>query len=142
MTERDVEKGGPEEILSQSQASSETASENGSTVHDIEKRPGSSTTNEQSDDRSKSRDVRPTLSRTSTTAPAPAVPIPRSQRRGLLAQFCLLPEVDEPTYQSRRSKWLITFIVAIAAAAAPSGSGILLRESIKSLLTGCSNVVR
>lgn len=55
--------------------------------------------------------------------------VPRRERRGLLAQFALLPEVDEPKNYSRRNKWVITFIIAIAAAAAPIGSGLLLRKS-------------
>ncbi|MCJ1400222.1 hypothetical protein MMC11_003426 [Xylographa trunciseda] len=53
-----------------------------------------------------------------------AVKIPRSQRRGLLARFCILAEVEEPKHYSRRSKWFITFVVASAAIAQPLGSAI------------------
>ena len=56
-----------------------------------------------------------------------AVKIPRSQRRGLLARFAILAEVDEPKHYSRPSKWFITFVVALAAVAAPIGSAIFFR---------------
>lgn len=56
--------------------------------------------------------------------------IPRSKRRGLLGRLALIPEVSHPPEYTRKTKWLITFIVALAAAAAPMGSAILFRESI------------
>ncbi|GAD95593.1 MFS multidrug resistance transporter, putative [Paecilomyces variotii No. 5] len=52
------------------------------------------------------------------------IPVPRSKRRGLFAQFTLLAEVENPKAYPRRTKWLITFIVAVAAAAAPIGTSI------------------
>ncbi|KAJ9360250.1 hypothetical protein DTO280E4_4472 [Paecilomyces variotii] len=52
------------------------------------------------------------------------IPVPRSRRRGLFAQFTLLAEVENPKTYPRRTKWFITFIVAVAAAAAPMGSSI------------------
>ncbi|KAL1866648.1 hypothetical protein Plec18167_008980 [Paecilomyces lecythidis] len=52
------------------------------------------------------------------------IPVPRSKRRGLFAQFTLLAEVENPKAYPRRTKWFITFIVAVAAAAAPMGSSI------------------
>ncbi|KAK4985537.1 hypothetical protein LTR66_008133 [Elasticomyces elasticus] len=55
-----------------------------------------------------------------------AVPVPRAERRGLLARFAIIAEVEEPKDYTRRTKWIITFIVAVAGAAAPMGSGILL----------------
>ncbi|CAF9915250.1 MAG: hypothetical protein HETSPECPRED_002341 [Heterodermia speciosa] len=55
-----------------------------------------------------------------------AVKIPRSKRQGLFARFCLLAEVEEPKHYPRRTKWFITFIIALAAAAAPLGSSIIL----------------
>ena len=58
-----------------------------------------------------------------------AVKTPRSQRRGLLARFAILAEVEEPKHYSRRSKWFITFVVALAAVAAPIGSAIFFRMS-------------
>lgn len=71
----------------------------------------------------------------STKRPAPSisssvhrdpVKIPRSKRRGLLARVAVLAEVEEPKDYTRRTKWIITFIIAIAGAAAPMGSGIIL----------------
>ena len=58
-----------------------------------------------------------------------AVKVPRSQRRGLFARFAILAEVEEPKHYSRRSKWFITFVVALAAVAAPIGSAIFFRKS-------------
>ena len=60
----------------------------------------------------------------------PAVKVPRSKRQGLFAQFCVLAEVEEPKHYPRRTKWFITFIISLAAAAAPLGSSIILRERI------------
>lgn len=56
------------------------------------------------------------------------IPVPRSRRRGLFAQFTLLAEVENPKTYPRRTKWFITFIVAVAAAAAPMGSSIFFRR--------------
>lgn len=55
-----------------------------------------------------------------------AVVVPRKQRRGLFARLAVIPEVTEPWDYARRTKWTITFIVAVAAAAAPMGSSIIL----------------
>jgi hypothetical protein len=55
--------------------------------------------------------------------------VPRSKRRGLLGRFSIIPEVDRPHDYTRKTKWLITFIVALAAAAAPLGSAIFYRVS-------------
>lgn len=60
------------------------------------------------------------------TSKAPLVKVSRSEKRGLFARFVLISEVTEPTHYSNRTKWLITFVVAVAAAAAPIGSAILL----------------
>ncbi|KAL9019879.1 MAG: hypothetical protein Q9185_002821 [Variospora sp. 1 TL-2023] len=57
--------------------------------------------------------------------PAP-VPIPKSQRRGILGRFTVVAEVEEPKAYSRRTKWYITFVIALAAVAAPMGSAIIL----------------
>lgn len=72
-------------------------------------------------------------SRSSTRARA-AVAVPRSKRRGLLARFTLLPEVESPYAYRNGTKWFITFQVAMAAAAAPMGSSILLRKHFSSSL--------
>ncbi|PGH08427.1 hypothetical protein GX51_01254 [Blastomyces parvus] len=53
-----------------------------------------------------------------------AVVVPRNERRGLLGRFALLPEVEDPQKYPRKTKWLITLIIAIAAVAAPLGSAI------------------
>ncbi|KAI4195041.1 MAG: hypothetical protein LQ348_002530 [Seirophora lacunosa] len=57
--------------------------------------------------------------------PAPVL-IPKSQRRGILGRFTAVAEVEEPKDYSRRTKWYITFVVAMAAMAAPLGSAIIL----------------
>lgn len=56
-----------------------------------------------------------------------SVKVPRSQRRGLFGRFTILAEVEEPKHYSRRTKWYITFVVALAAVAAPLGSAIIFR---------------
>lgn len=60
--------------------------------------------------------------------PAP-IKVPRSQRRGLFGRFALLAEVENPKHYPRKTKWWITFIIALAAVAAPMGSAIIFRES-------------
>ena len=60
--------------------------------------------------------------------PAP-VKVPRSQRRGLFGRFTILAEVEEPKHYTRITKWFITFVIALAAMAAPLGSAIIFRES-------------
>ncbi|KAI5289042.1 hypothetical protein KEM54_004498 [Ascosphaera aggregata] len=59
-----------------------------------------------------------------SSPPPPAVPVPRSQRRGLFAQITIIAEVEEPKHYNRSIKWTITLLVALAAAAAPLGSAI------------------
>ena len=58
----------------------------------------------------------------------PPVKVPRSKRRGLLGQFTILAEVEQPKNYPRRIKWFITFIVALAAIAAPLGTTIFFRK--------------
>lgn len=60
----------------------------------------------------------------------PPVKVPKSQRRGLFGRFTIIAEVEEPKHYSRGTKWFITFIIAMAAVAAPFGSTIILREQI------------
>ena len=55
------------------------------------------------------------------------VKVPRSKRRGLFGRFAILAEVEEPKQYSRTTKWYITFVVALAAVAAPLGSTIIFR---------------
>ena len=58
--------------------------------------------------------------------------VPRSQRRGLLAQLQLIPELTNPYHHSNPTKWLITTIVALAATTSSSGSSIFYRKSCSS----------
>ncbi|GKZ30272.1 hypothetical protein AbraIFM66950_008535 [Aspergillus brasiliensis] len=52
------------------------------------------------------------------------VVVPRLKRRGLFGQLTLLAEVENPKVYPRKTKWFITFVVAVAGAAAPMGSSI------------------
>ncbi|KAK2839362.1 hypothetical protein FQN49_006213 [Arthroderma sp. PD_2] len=54
------------------------------------------------------------------------VSVPRGKRRGLFGSLTLLAEVENPKHYTRKTKWFLTFVVAIAAAAAPMGSAIFL----------------
>jgi hypothetical protein len=54
--------------------------------------------------------------------------VPRDQRRGLLGRLTLIPEVERPYEYKDSTKWMITAIVALAAAGAPMGSSIFMRE--------------
>lgn len=67
-------------------------------------------------------------SKSSSVHSRPLSIIPRFKRRGLLARFTIIPEVERPYDYKRSTKWLITLQVALAAAAAPMGSAILLRK--------------
>ncbi|KAL9588037.1 MAG: hypothetical protein Q9203_003156 [Teloschistes exilis] len=55
-----------------------------------------------------------------------AVKVLKAQRRGLFGRFTVLAEVEEPKDYAQGTKWFITFIVALAAVAAPLGSAIIL----------------
>jgi multidrug resistance protein len=65
------------------------------------------------------------LARTTSVIPD-AIIISRTQRRGLLARFTVIPEVENPYHYTRRTKWFLTFIVAFCAMAAPMGSAIVM----------------
>ena len=67
-------------------------------------------------------------SRSSSVRSRPLSIVPRSERRGLLGRLTVIPEVERPYEYTRRTKWLITLLVALAAAAAPMGSSIFFRE--------------
>ena len=66
--------------------------------------------------------------------PPSPVKVPRAKRRGLFGRFTILAEIEEPKHYPRRTKWFITFNVALAAVAAPLGSAILFRETSHVLL--------
>jgi len=68
-------------------------------------------------------------SRSSSVRSRAVTIIPRLKRRGLLGQLAIIPEVTRPKEYTRKTKWLITLTVAIAAAAAPMGSAVFFRES-------------
>jgi multidrug resistance protein len=74
---------------------------------------------------SKAKNRPATLSRTTSVLPD-AILVPRTQRRGLLARFTLIPEVENPYHYTRKTKWFLTFIVAFCAMAAPMGSAIVM----------------
>ncbi|KEF62367.1 uncharacterized protein A1O9_00339 [Exophiala aquamarina CBS 119918] len=59
------------------------------------------------------------------TPKQPTVKVPRARRRGLFSRFALVAEVTNPYDYPNNVKWFITFIVAIAGAAAPVGSAII-----------------
>ncbi|MCJ1436260.1 hypothetical protein MMC27_005638 [Xylographa pallens] len=50
--------------------------------------------------------------------------IPRSQRRGLFGRFTIIPEVTNPYDYKNGTKWMMTIIVALAAATSSTGSSI------------------
>ena len=72
------------------------------------------------------QDIEASLERTLTPR-RPVVKVPRSSRRGLFARFCVVAEVTEPWDYKNSVKWCIVCMVALAAAAAPVGSAIILR---------------
>lgn len=75
------------------------------------------------------------LSQTTSIIPPP-VTVPRSKRRGLFGSLTILAEVEVPKHYPRNTKWFITFVIAVAAAAAPLGSAIFFRRSFL-LLSAC-----
>lgn len=52
--------------------------------------------------------------------------VPKSERRGLLSQFCVVPEVTDPRDYPSNIKWFLTGVVSLAAMAAPLGTSIML----------------
>ena len=68
---------------------------------------------------------RTTISMASTVPPVLTV-VPQDERRGLFGRFTLVPEVRNSYAYERKTKWLLTMFVALAAAAGPIGSGILM----------------
>ncbi|UKZ58840.1 uncharacterized protein TrAtP1_000164 [Trichoderma atroviride] len=72
-------------------------------------------------------------SRASTTRSKTPKTVPRSQRRGLLGRFAVVPEVESPYEYKNSTKWGITLTIALATAAAPLGSSIFYRMHDKSL---------
>jgi hypothetical protein len=75
---------------------------------------------------------RPSKSEASSVRSRTLSVVPRSERRGLLGRLSIIPEVERPYDYRNSTKWLITFIVALAASAAPLGSAIFFREFLYS----------
>ncbi|MCJ1468498.1 hypothetical protein MMC07_007127 [Pseudocyphellaria aurata] len=65
-----------------------------------------------------------TSTRPQSIRPQP-VKVPRTKRRGLFGRFTILAEIEEPKDYNNKTKWFITFIVSLAALAAPLGSTII-----------------
>ena len=74
------------------------------------------------------RSVRRAQSRASSTPSRPLSIVPRSKRRGILGRLTVVPEVDNPYDYKPSTKWGLTFIIALATAAAPLGSTIFYRK--------------
>ncbi|CAM1500731.1 Fc.00g098930.m01.CDS01 [Cosmosporella sp. VM-42] len=68
--------------------------------------------------------VRRAQSRASSNRSRPLSIVPRSKRRGILGSLTLVPEVENPYDYKNSTKWSLTFIIALATAAAPLGSTI------------------
>jgi hypothetical protein len=112
--EFDIDHVGKEEILSQDSATPE------SDGHETEEDDHEDNTNE--------APVRPHSSRASSIFSRSPTVVPRAQRRGLFGRFAVIPEIERPHEYTTHTKWTITAIIALAAAAAPIGAGIFYRE--------------
>ncbi|KAF2008068.1 MFS general substrate transporter [Amniculicola lignicola CBS 123094] len=72
------------------------------------------------------KDHRPVeLSRTTSVNPE-AIVVERRKRRGLFASLSMIPEVENPYHYARKTKWLLTIIVAFCGMAGPMGSAIVV----------------
>ncbi|KAK8152963.1 major facilitator superfamily domain-containing protein [Phyllosticta citrichinensis] len=104
----------------------ESTSKEGHDLEAAEEQPHRSSSSSVSDrDDAAAPDVQRSTTRSSAVSWPPTT-VPRKERRGLLANLSLIPEVTDPYEYSRKIKWTITAIVAFTAAAAPMGSAILL----------------
>ena len=61
--------------------------------------------------------------------------VPRSQRRGILANLALAPEITNPYEYSNGLKWLFTAIVSLAGTTSSTGSSILYRKYKKAFIS-------
>lgn len=133
MPHHDDEKEGPKTLERQTSSlgtdpspvlthtSSFPAEEPENSDQDVEARAGSTSSAESHD-----RPAPPSraASRASTIRRDP-IKVPRNQRRGLLARFAIIPEVENPYDLTNKTKWTITVVVAFSAAAAPMGSTLV-----------------
>lgn len=117
--------------LSQDRAIEQTAPANGPSHEDTKRRPTDDSLSLHSvrstpttivDDHQ--RDAEAALARTKTPKQA-LIKVSRKQRRGWFASFTLIPEVTNPYDYKDSTKWFITLVVAVSAAAAPVGSAII-----------------
>ena len=58
-------------------------------------------------------------------------PVPRSQRRGLLGSWTIIPEVVNPYDYPDSTKWTMTVIVAICGATSSTGSSVFYRKQLR-----------
>jgi hypothetical protein len=84
-----------------------------------------STISEDDSNESQSPPARATLSRTTSVTPDARI-VDRNKRRGLLARFSLIPEVENAYHYVNRTKWIVTSIVAFCGIAGPMGSAIVM----------------
>jgi hypothetical protein len=91
-------------------------------LHSVHSTP---TTIHDNDNDNARRDTEAALARIKTPKQT-LVKVPRNQRRGWFARFALVAEVTNPYDYGDRTKWTVTFIVSVSAAAAPVGSAIIL----------------
>ena len=85
--------------------------------------------------------VRPRSSRASSVFSRTQSVVPRSERRGIFGRFAIIPEVDRPYEYTDKTKWAITAIIALAAAAAPLGSGIFYRTFARACISRLTDAV-
>ncbi|KAM5352486.1 hypothetical protein ACJ41O_005209 [Fusarium nematophilum] len=71
------------------------------------------------------RSAKRAQSRASSTRSRALSIVPRSKRRGLFGSLTVVPEISYPPDYKNSTKWGLTFIVALATAAAPLGSTIV-----------------
>ncbi|KAI8672711.1 MFS domain-containing protein [Fusarium sp. Ph1] len=71
------------------------------------------------------RSAKRSCSRASSARSRPLSIVPRSKRRGLFGSLTLVPEIAYPPDYKNSTKWGLTFIIALATAAAPLGSTVV-----------------
>lgn len=89
---------------------------------------GHETEDEEHEGTTNATPIRPQSSRTSSVFARTGAIVPRAQRRGLFARFAVIPEIERPHEYTTKTKWIITAIIALVAAAAPMGVGIFYRR--------------
>ena len=65
-----------------------------------------------------------------------AIVVPASERQGLLSSLEIIPQINNAQNYTRRTKWCLTLIAAIAALPAPMGTAIILRACIALIRSG------